>query len=29
VVKREEFYDYWTERFSLNEISELAEAIWG
>ena len=29
VVHREDFYDFWTERFTLEEIRDLGRAIWG
>ena len=29
VVYREDFYDFWTERFTLEEIKDLGRAIWG
>jgi hypothetical protein len=29
VVRREVFHHFWTERFSQDEISEMAQAIWG
>jgi hypothetical protein len=28
VVYREDFYDYWTELFTLEEIEEMGRAIW-
>jgi hypothetical protein len=29
VVYREDFYDFWTQNFSMQEIEEMAKAIWG
>jgi hypothetical protein len=29
VVRREDFYAFWLERFSPDEIREMAQAIWG
>ena len=28
VVYREDFYDFWTQSFSMQEIQEMARAIW-
>jgi hypothetical protein len=29
VITRTQFHRYWTSRFSLDEINEMAKAIWG
>jgi hypothetical protein len=29
VVTRQEFFEFWLDRFSLEEIAELAKGIWG
>lgn len=29
VIKREQFWDFWLESFSDDEIGEMARAIWG
>ena len=29
VVKKSQFHNYWTARFSMEEIDEMARAIWG
>lgn len=29
VVYREDFYEFWTQRYSLDEIKEMGRAIWG
>ena len=29
IVKKSQFHNYWTARFSTEEINEMARAIWG
>jgi hypothetical protein len=29
VIYREEFYDFWLLKFSMEEITEMANALWG
>jgi hypothetical protein len=29
VISRSQFHNYWTVRYSLEEIQEMARAIWG
>ena len=29
VIERSQFHNYWTKRFSMEEIDEMANAIWG
>ena len=29
VIRRDEFLAFWVERFTMDEIEEMAEAIWG
>jgi hypothetical protein len=29
VVKKSQFYNYWTVRFTMEEIEEMAKACWG
>ena len=29
VIRREDFYSFWTERYTMDEIMEMGRAIWG
>ena len=29
VIKKSQFHNYWTARFSMEELEEMANAIWG
>jgi hypothetical protein len=29
VVKKSQFHNYWTARFTMDEIEDMARAIWG
>ena len=29
VIRREQFYEFWLERFSAEDCAEMAQAIWG